>query len=284
LSPSKPAPDVYKQTLNDDDETAIAAVIAFAEIIFQIPPFVPDELPSNWKMILTAWLNGKPIVVLAAGNEERVLQFIEQDLVYKLPWGMEAVRVRGLAHDDAVGEVFTLSDFELGVAVAAVETGSLNRSATVLMRSGFSSRSAAIKAVEDTSADFTTVQELRSWLRSETISEHSLREEWPTPETSQLWQAFRQSFSPSSKQTWSRSSHNIAVDWVDGVSPPSGTPLRAVQHHEGTLLLQTLDCEPAGSLAIAINLTRKGLLLVTTSPKKDMVTLDYLGPDDLFAA
>ena len=212
-----------------------------------------------------------------------MLQFIEQGLIYKLPWGMEAVRVRGLAHNDSVGD-FTLADFELGVAVASVETGSLNVSATLLMRSGFNSRLSAIKAVMDTGADFTTVHELRQWLDSELVTELVQDEIWPTPETHKLWVAFAQSLNPTEQQVWTQSSWSAEVDWLDGVGPSIGTPLRIIHDEDGNSLVLTADCEQIGSLSMPVNPDRKGLLLVTEGAELDAVTLEYLGPEDIYLA
>ena len=264
---------------NWDD--AIAAITAFAEIIFNISPFVPRGLPSNWRDILASWLKGELIVSLAAGNEDDVLQFIEHGLIYKLPWGMEAARVRGLAHNDSVGD-FNLADFELRVAVASVETGSLNMSATLLMRSGFNSRLSAIKAVEDTGAKFTTVQELRRWLESKTVSELGHDEAWPTPETRKLWEDFIQSFKPSERQVWSRTRWIAEVDWYDGVGPSSGTPFRISHDEDGSSIVLTADYEQIGSLSIPVNPDRKGLLLATAGTGLDTLDLEYLGPKDIY--
>ena len=80
-------------------------------------------------------------------------------MIYRLPWGLEAIRVRAQANQDQVADK-AVSDFRLDLAVSAVETGTLNRSAAVLMQAGFTSRLAAIKAVSDTDAKFTTSREL----------------------------------------------------------------------------------------------------------------------------
>ncbi len=270
--------------LNDDEENAIANITLFAEIIFEISPFVPDDLPSNWKAILAAWLKGEPIVSLSAGNEDEVLQFIEQGLIYKLPWGMEAVRVRGLAHNDAVGDDYTLSDFELGVAVAAVETGSLNRSASILMRSGFSSRIAAIKAVQDTDGSFTTMSELRRWLKSKAVLKLTQDETWPTIETHKLWETFMQDFVPSGRHAWSRSSEIATVDWSDTVRPPPGVPLRIAQDKEGNSLVFSADWQQLGMLSVPLNPHRKGLLTAESGTDSDALILKYIGPNDLHLA
>ena len=154
--------------LEGDAEAAIAAITGLAERVFAFYPFTPDPLPANWRDILRAWLLGQPLAALGTGQSSETLQFVEGGLVYRLPWAMEAIRVRAAANGDTVG-VFDLAleDHELGLAVPAVETGTLNRSASILIQAGFNSRLAAIKAVTDTGAAFTTGQELRQWLSSE---------------------------------------------------------------------------------------------------------------------
>ncbi len=131
--------------LQGDTEAAIAAVTALAERVFTFYPFTPDPMPANWQAILRAWLLGEPLAGIAAGQESDTLQFIEGGLVYRLPWAMEAIRVRAIANGDTVGEL-PLDEYELRLAVAAVETGTLNRSATILIQAGFNSRLRATQA------------------------------------------------------------------------------------------------------------------------------------------
>jgi len=121
----------------DDAEAAIAAITALAERVFTFYPFTPDPMPTNWRDILRAWLLGQPLAEIAAGQESETLQFIEGGVVYRLPWAMEAIRVRAAANGDTIG-IFDLplEDYELGLAVPAVETGTLNRSASILIQAG----------------------------------------------------------------------------------------------------------------------------------------------------
>lgn len=165
-------------------EAAIVAITALAERVFTFYPFTPESMPENWQDILRVWLFGQPLAGIAAGQESETLRFIEGGLIYRLPWAMEAIRVRAAANGDTVG-VFDLplEDHELGLAVPAVETGTLNRSASILIQAGFNSRLAAIKAVTDTGATFKTGHELRQWLNSEAVSAWSAQPDWPTVET-----------------------------------------------------------------------------------------------------
>jgi hypothetical protein len=109
------------------------------------------------------------------------LQFVEGGLVYRLPWAMEAIRVRAIANADPIGDLgLHLDDFELGLAVPAVETGTLNRSASILIQAGFNSRLAAIKVVTDTGAAFSSGFELQLWLASDVVAGWSAIPDWPT--------------------------------------------------------------------------------------------------------
>lgn len=116
--------------------------------------------------ILRAWLEGEPISTVTKGHEGEALRFVEGGLVYRLPWGMEAIRVRAAANQETKDEGLTLDEVEMGLVVPAVENGTLNRSAALLMQAGFSSRLAAIKAVNDTAATFATGNQLTEWIDS----------------------------------------------------------------------------------------------------------------------
>ena len=174
--------------LASDAEVAIDAITSLAERVFAFYPFTPSPKPDNWRDLLRCWLLGEPLAGLAFGQESETLHFIEGGLVYRLPWAMEAVRVRAAANGDVVGDNgLALDDYELGLAVPAVETGTMNRSASILIQAGFTSRLAAIKAVTDTRASFTTGRELRPWLNSDAVAAWSAVADWPTAETKTMW-------------------------------------------------------------------------------------------------
>ncbi|MEJ5976606.1 DEAD/DEAH box helicase [Novosphingobium sp. PS1R-30] len=265
--------------LLEEPDQAIAAITSFAERVFAIPPFVPDDLPGNWKPILKAWLSGEALAALAVGQENAVLKFVEQALVYRLPWAMEALRVRALAHGDELESGLAMEDLELGVAVAAVETGSLDISAAMLMHAGFSSRLAAIAAVTQTGADFTTMAELRGWLRRDDVAAGVDDPDWPSPESHGLWLQFIDSMAPARRRTWSSSDHELAVVWTDH-DPDIEVPVRLLDR-DGQTLVCAPDGSPLGRLAGPLNPMRLGLAVATTTWDDDFLHVRYLGPGDL---
>ncbi|MEZ6809302.1 DEAD/DEAH box helicase [Pseudomonas aeruginosa] len=263
--------------LQGDAEAAIAAVTALAERVFTFYPFTPDPMPATWRDILRAWLLGEPLAAIAAGQESDTLQFIEGGLVYRLPWAMEAIRVRAIANGDTVDEL-SLDEYELRLAVAAVETGTLNRSATILIQAGFNSRLGAIKAVTDAGAIFQTAQELRHWLNSEAHARLLARADWPTPETREMWMEFTRSFVPQANSIWADRRYWGGVQWL-GVPPPPHTPVQLHQRN-GQISVLAADGTPMGTLLNALNPKRAGLLIAEVAQDISRLDLTYLGPDD----
>ena len=262
-----------------DAEAAIDAITEIAELVFQFGPFTPDPMPANWKDVLRTWLLGQPLAALAAGDEDDVLQFVEGGLVYRLPWAMESIRVRATANDDMFGD-FRVDDHELGLAVIAVETGTLLRSASLLIQAGFNSRLAAIKVVQDTEATFTGGDELRAWLKTPELAQWSAQPNWPTVETKAIWLEFLYGFVPLDSRTWSEQRFWANANW-SVMPPPPGTPLRA-HHLGGQPAILSATGERIGTMLAPLNAERVGVTRLTVAAEPGRVDISYLGPLDLW--
>lgn len=269
--------------LEGDTEAAINSITGLAERVFTFYPFIPDPLPANWRDILRVWLLGWPLATLGGDQPSEVLQFVEGGLIYRLPWAMEAIRVRASANGDEVDvDGLGLEDHELGLAVPAVVTGTLNRSASILIQAGFNSRLAAIKAVTDTGATFVTGKELRQWLNSDVVAALSTQADWPTRETRSIWMEFVQSFTPSEKHIWADRHYWASITWL-AAPPPPGT---IVQIHQwaGWSRVLSSDGTPLGTVQAALNSHRSGLLRAQVAQDASNIDIVYLGPDDLTGA
>lgn len=265
----------------NNSEGALTAITNLAERVFAFYPFTPDPLPDNWRDILRCWLLGQPLADVVAGQEPESLQFIEGGLVYRLPWAMEAIRVRATANKDTIAPLdIGLENYELGLAVPAVETGTMNRSASILIQAGFNSRLAAIKAVTDTAAIFTTSQTLRLWLNSEEVATLSALPDWPTAETKTMWLQFTQSFMLADRLIWTDRRYWAGVTWYDA-PPPPGTPVR-LYHWDDQPIVLSADGLPIGTLQASLNPNLSGLVRATTSQVYGRIDLSYLGPNDLW--
>ena len=268
--------------LINDSDAAIEAITKLAELIFEVTPFIPDPFPENWREILKSWLLGKALADSIAGEEADGFGFIENGLVYKLPWGMEALRVRGLANGDKIGDDFTLDEFELGLAVPAVETGTLNRAAALLVQAGFSSRLAAIKAVTETGAVFTNKHEMLEWLRSDDIIALTNIGIWPTVETAEMWATFCDNFSPTAFKIWAEHNYKAnVVPFNKKRTIKDGEPLRILMHPDDkSNLVISPGYDIVGRLVEPINPTRIGLT-IANGMKDGAVHIKYFGPEDL---
>lgn len=129
-----------------DSASAITLITDIASLLFAVDKFKP-KTSLEWEPVLAHWLSGRPLGELA-DDRDSVVQFVEADLSYRLVWGMEAARVYETAQANPIAEMLT------GTATAAIETGTLNQQAAILIRSGFDHRSAAIKAVEAIESTF----------------------------------------------------------------------------------------------------------------------------------
>jgi hypothetical protein len=152
----------------------------------------------------------------------------------------------------------------------------------MLMHAGFSSRLAAISAVTQTAADFTTMAALRSWLRRDDVAAGVDDPNWPSPASHGLWLQFMDSMAPARRRTWNRTEHDLEVHW-DGFGPLIDAAVRLVDS-DG----ETLVCEPdfsrLGRLAKAINPARQGIAVATATADDARLRVQYLGPSDLLRA
>ena len=104
-------------------------------------------------------------------------------MIYRLVWGMEAARVFEAAQDNPDADTL------MGTAVTAIETGTFSRAASILIRSGFDHRLAAISAVMSTGAAFDSAAEMRQWI-SDLDPALAFSQDWPTPESRSAWETF----------------------------------------------------------------------------------------------
>lgn len=265
--------------LNGDGENAIARVLELAEQVFSISPFVPSILPDNWKEIIVIWLKGKVVTEENITNIDEALQFVEDGLIYRLPWGIEAIRVRACANRDRITNGMELEDYEIGLLVPAIENGTLNTSAALLMQAGFNSRKAAIIAVESTKATFSSGNQLKKWIASDEVFNLALSGKWPTPETSGLWWQFVNSFQTSSEAIWSHVFKQIPVTWKHGFEAISGSQMKLWNSERGNTNILTSIGEPSGFLDTRYSLCNRGIYYVQVNGNPSYIDVTYWGPN-----
>lgn len=242
--------------------------------VFLISTFAPTITVNDWRAVLTRWLAGEP---LSEMNEKQieVAQFIESDIIYRLVWGIEAARVYELAQGNLSADLVD------GSATAALEAGTLSRAAAVLLRSGFDHRSAAIKAVTDTGADFVDAAGMRAWVHD---LDPVLASDpaWPTAASRAAWVEFTRRLRLRRRRRWGQ--HVLGfddVEWDDEI-PDEGEWLRVSDDHPGTAALLSPGFDRLGTVEVNLNEHREGVLHAICGPE-GTVQLRYRGPNDWLA-
>ena len=257
-----------------DETRAAEAIVQFADIVFQTIPFRPAKMPDTWQDVLRAWISGKPTVEVVEIGGERTIDFLQDAVMYRLAWAMEAVRVHAtmVEHDGA--------DNIRGLAAMAVEAGSANPSVITLLRSGLNSRDVAKAAVESTRASFEDRMGMLEWLESDEVQALSGQEDWPTPEGRSTWLRFIETIRQGGRVRWHRSRQRVRVDWLHPHSPPEpGSHVILETIDRQTWVLQP-DFTPLGRLISSLERSCEDIVQALVGQEPGTVDIEYFGPSD----
>lgn len=255
---------------------AITAIVSLAEILFTIPPFTPSIFPDNWRDILESWLKGEMLREGAPNPIDEILRFVEDGLVYRLPWGLEALRVRAVANNDIISDGMTIENFEVGLVVPAIENGSLNRSSAMLMQAGFSSRSVAINTVVSTGASFTNSREFRLWLSSVELSTYIAELRFLNENSAKLWDSFLSENVLQPDSCWRGTKEFLSVNWMLGFAPSVGEFVKLHNDLNGSTIVFGSDGEIIGSLNNRYKLLKNGVYRAKVGVNNSL-EVDYWG-------
>jgi len=256
-----------------DSDSTVEAVAEFARIVFDIAPFTPKELPDQWEQVLRNWITGKPMADIVSADPEGLVELVEDAIVYRLVWAVEAVRARSRSHQDEYADLWS------GRLAGALEAGTMDRCAVILIHAGLGSRVAALAALSDFPGDFKDYQGMKDWLRSEPLVEAGRVTDWPTPDTADLWRSFVTLTYGDSTRAWSVQSKHVSVNWKPGVGALEGDFVRVLRQTTKTEIC-TADFSPIGELKqIVPNLT--GVLFGKVAHDVSQLELIYHGPGTL---
>ncbi len=262
---------------------AVHTILELAKRLFAIDPFVPDPFPDDWTHVLAKWLKGERVTGTNLTQSEDILRFVENGLVYKLSWAIDAVRVRALANKDTIdinGMDLAIDNFEMDLVVPCVEMGTLNPCAARLMQAGFKSRLAAIKAVTDTNARFNTAYEMRNWLYSIDIQELAGDETWPTPESHRMWLEFIDRYAPADKSVWSIQRGEFPMIWHSRETPQRGQILRLWFDEQGKGIVLSPTFEELGAVDAMLKDRPQGVFSAWAT-REESIRYVYRGPKDI---
>ena len=260
--------------LDGDYEAAADRLVAIANIVFAMETFASETGLADWQDVLRHWVGGRSLGEMP-GDRVALAQFIESDVIYRLVWGMEAARVFEAAQGNPDADTLT------GTAATAIETGTFSRAASILIRSGFDHRLAAISAVTGTGAAFDSAAGLRRWIRG-LHPEFATSRNWPTPESRSAWEAFAYRSQTRRSHQWIHRTEDLDdVTWYDAVPEPD-TWLRVTVADTGKVQIWSTGFDLLGEAAIRLNPEPQGVLRALRSRSNTGIQLRYRGPGDLF--
>ena len=273
----------FYDSISDSDnimeEKAVESIIGIASLMFNLTTFRPKKLPDNWVDILREWLLGRPLSEIESDNRFLIVDFIEDGVISNLSWAVDIIEdqmfrgLKGIFDDGLSDEVERPRR-----ACQAIETGTLNISASVLISAGLHIRSAAISAVTKSGADFEDESGLRDWLESEYIKEVTHDSTWPTSDTHEVWTAFINDIRAKRRSVWKKTEYIEEVDWnID--DPYRVIPLQLYDCDGVTLVLSSVG-EVVGRLRRKINSRRYGRTVVDGCSNDNRLIVFYFGPND----
>lgn len=255
-------------------EDALDALEHLASLVFSVPTFENTIKVTDWRAVLARWLAGDPLSEIDAKQFE-VAEFIEADIIYRLVWGIEAARVYETAQGNLAAEQIG------GLATAALEAGTLNRSAAILLRSGFDHRSAAIKAITDTGSSFIDAAGMRAWVRD---LDPALATDpaWPTPASHDAWVGFTHRLGQRRRRRWSQRTV-VAEDVLWGDTPVEAEKwLRVTRDSSEAVGIWSPGFDRLATVPLGISAHREGILHALVGGDGQL-RLRYQGPNDWLA-
>jgi replicative superfamily II helicase len=169
--------------ITEDYEAFIESIAQMAEILWRIPPFSPYSMPASNSEILKSWLRGVAGSDLV-GLDPAAMNFVEDAIIYRLTWGVEAVRMLAVSrgHDEF--------DSDSGQIISRLEHGLCERTALLFRQAGLNSRVTCQALAQCFTPPLTSMTQLGEWMRSAWAAQWSSNPLVPSPETHHIWIRF----------------------------------------------------------------------------------------------
>jgi hypothetical protein len=256
----------------DGDAGATAAVAIYTEILKE-PFFAVRNLPSKWEEVLAGWINGTAFSELlkgrAARDAQRTQGLVQDGIVFRMVWAVEAVRVQAIATNHARAS-------ELGDGPAfALTYGAPSIPSALLCQMGFSSRAGAVWVARTLAASFSDMNGLRLWLMQHDAL-LSTREFWESDDLYALW---RQASSPASTEhprPWNHATYTAPVAW-QGVRPAANSQVRIIAGNDRSATICAPDLTPLGTAQFTFN--PHGAALDGSVTASGRLQVSYFGSD-----
>lgn len=262
------------QSAIDEKSTIKTAHVAslLAERVALNPAFSVRKPPKYWRDALARWVAGigfaELLEGLAAREEQRTQAFIQDGVVFRLVWAVEAVRVQAVASDHARAQ-------ELGDGPMLIFThGVPSIQAALLCQSGYASRTGAVWLIEKLPAEFTDMDGLRAWVRTNDAALSDV-DFWLSDDHRLLWNRISTTSHSDSPRRWVRRGLTVSRHW-QGQTPSQGSFVRLIPADERTLLVCDERLHLLGRFTV--NYPTEGAVWNADVREDGSLAIRYFGP------
>lgn len=250
-----------------DTASAARALTSAAKILFSLPSFKPvDPLPDGWEGVLSAWLSGVPVGEIQ-GQYGDIVDFVQDGVVYRLVWAVEAVRVHAEAKGVPGIEQHT------GLLPLALTFGMPTRTAAFLAQSGFPMRGLALRLLTRVPRDFSDHYGLEEWIAAVHRTAHDL-----SATEQAVWDRFAASRRSPLMRRWNVSVKSVQVRWTGKNLPAPGTPVRIIFDSHGDATILAADFAALGVPTEHIAVQAGGIFRAQVEKSGDQVRVITFGP------
>jgi hypothetical protein len=242
---------------------AAVALVEFARITRDTAPFMFEDAPEGWEQALTAWVTGAPVSAPPlSGDAGKIVAFIQQDVVYRLVWASEAVRLHAVHTGAADAELLN------GAVGTALTYGLPTVPGVVLAQAGLSSRTMIQRLVAEFPTGLAGIDDVPAWITAHrtTIEAPGY---WPDEDTAALWHSFVSRWIDRTSGRWQDGQAEVAVEWLSPDHVPAAEAPVALVHDadEETTFVCADDLTELGRLRTPVTTAQRNALtgIVTTA-------------------
>jgi hypothetical protein len=248
---------------------AAQALVDFARLVRGVPPFSFEDAPEGWEQALTAWVTGAPVgAPPLSGDASSIVAFIQQDVVYRLVWASEAVRLHAVHTGAADAELLT------GAVGAALTYGLPTVPGVVLAQAGLSSRAMVQRLVTEFPAGLARSDDVADWIAAHraTIETPGY---WADADTAALWQSFVHRWIDRAPGQWQDRQTTVGVEWWSPDLIPAAEVPVALVHDDADDVTHVCaaDLTPLGRLGTPLSVDQRAAVTGVVNSDRSTVTI-----------
>jgi len=221
-----------------------------ARLLFPIYPFQPDSLVSSWneadwRPFLKIWLAGE---ALAKISDPKGISFVQEAIVFRLVWAVEATRVI-LNHVDMFEEEQIGMDMVVENVAVCLTYGVPSVSSARLLECGMESRVFAQRLIEELDLSFSERNDVVSWFNSTNGNIDVAM----TAEETAVWNAFCNRLNRERSERMEYQSRSFSFDKRFDIDE-RGPAIRVSSNDQGNEDLYSSDFQYLGTYQLGLHL------------------------------